>query len=286
MSRIIISTESGADLPYKIVIPNSIEILPMHVAFGNRMLYDGRFDVADADRFFRESKVLPVTSAPNPGEYARHYREIFEKYPQCRIIHISYSSRLSVSYQNSVMASKEYPPEKLQVIDSLSGSIGTGALIIKACDIIRRLSDKITFDECVSIISRQRKNICCSFVPNSLEYLRAGGRISEITHLGASVLSLKPCISIENGSLEAGKKYRGSLHKIADSFLSDFISKNNPARDFLIIGYGYKINKPLLFYLKRRAHKMGFSKSWCFRTGCAVTAHTGGDCIGFAGIKA
>ena len=73
LSRIIISTESGSDLPWKISVPNCIEILPMHVTFGRKMFYDGEFDVAEAEQFFKESNKLPVTSAPNLGEYSAHF---------------------------------------------------------------------------------------------------------------------------------------------------------------------------------------------------------------------
>ena len=284
MSRIIISTESGSDLPWKISVPNCIEILPMHITFGRKMFYDGEFDVAEAEHFFKESGKLPVTSAPNLGEYSAHFRKIFRKYPDCSIIHIAYSSKLSVSYQNAVIASKEFPSSRLQVIVSQSGSIGAGALIIKACEIVGRLGKSHSLNECVSIICSQRKNVCCSFVPDSLDYLKAGGRISGITHLGASMLNIKPCITIVNGVLESGKKYRGSLYRIADSLMSDFVSRNKPSKDFIVIGYGYKINRGLLFSLKRQAHRMGFKKSWCFQIGSAVTAHTGGECIGFAAI--
>ena len=79
MSRIIISTESGSDLPWKISVPNCIEILPMHITFGRKMFFDGEFDVAEAERFFKESGKLPVTSAPNLGEYSAHFRKIFRK---------------------------------------------------------------------------------------------------------------------------------------------------------------------------------------------------------------
>ena len=72
---------------------------------------------------------------------------------------------------------------------------------------------------------------------------------------------------------------------MCDGLLADFVNKNKPSKDFIVIGYGYKINKGLLFSLKRQAHKMGFKKSWCFQIGSAVTSHTGGECIGFAAIK-
>lgn len=285
MNKIIISTESGSDLPWKISVPNLIEILPMHISFGNKTYLDGELSSADTERFFKEKNMLPVTSAPNPDEYSSHFKRTFQKYPGCKIIHIAYSSKLSVSYQNAVIASKEFPPSRLQIIDSLSGSIGIGALIVRACDIITKLGGLFPFDKCVSIIKNQTSNLCCSFVLDTLDYLKAGGRISAAAHFTASALSIKPSISIENGVLEQSKRYRGSIYRLANTFFTDFVNKNNPCRDYLIIGYGFKTNKALLFSLKRQAHKMRFKKSWCFQLGSAVTAHTGSECIGFAAIK-
>lgn len=284
MSRIIISTESGSDLPYKIIIPNNIEIVPMHVTFGDKTLCDGSFDVREIDDYFINNKSLPTTSAVNPEEFIRHFKSIYQKYPNCNIIHISYSSKLSVSYQNAVIASNEFKSDRLSIIDSENASIGTGVLVMKACEIIRKYGNKATFDECVSLIKKQRENVRCSFIPDKLDYLKAGGRISGVAHLGATVLNLKPSIVVEKGQLIAGKKYRGNIYKIADTFLADFKNHNNISNEFIVIAYTYDINKTLLFALKRQAHKLGFKKSWCFQLGSTVTSHTGPVGIGFAGI--
>lgn len=285
MNRIIISTESGADLPYKIIIPNNIETVPMHVTFGDRTLCDGSFDVREIDDYFRNSKTLPTTSAVNPEEFTKHFKAIFQKYPNCNIIHISYSSKLSASYQNAVIASHDFKSDRLSIIDSENASIGVGALVIKACEIVRKYGNVVTFEECVSLINKQRDCVCCSFVPDKLDYLKAGGRISGIAHLGATVLNLKPSIVVENGQLVAGKKYRGNINKIAQTYLEDFKNHNSLSKEFIVIAYTYDVNKALLFSLKRHAHKLGFAKSWCFQLGSAVTSHTGPVGIGFAGVS-
>lgn len=285
MSRIIISAESGADLPYKITIPNNIQVVPMHVAFGKNTLDDGSFDISEIDNFYRNNKSLPTTSAVNPEEFVRHFKSIYQKFPDCKIIHISYSSKLSASYQNAVIASSEFKKDKLSIIDSKNASIGTGAFVMKTCEIVKRVGDKVSFEECVSLINRQQDKICCSFVPDKLDYLKAGGRISSAVHLGASVLSLKPSIVVENGLLTAGKKYRGNFGKISGVYLEDFVKENNLCKDFIVIAYAYNVDKALLFALKRHAHKLGFSKSWCFQLGSVVTCHTGPVGIGFAGVK-
>lgn len=284
MSRIIISTESGSDLPYKITIPNNVEIVPMHVTFGDKTLCDGSFDVREIDDYFINNKSLPTTSAVNPEEFIRHFKSIFQKYPNCNIIHISYSSKLSASYQNAVIASNDFKSDRLSIIDSENASIGAGVLVMKACEIIRKYGSVATFDECVSLINKQRENVKCSFMPDKLDYLKAGGRISSAAHLGATVLNLKPSIVVENGQLNPGKKYRGNIYKIADKYLEDFKDHNNISNEFIVIAYTYGINKSLLFALKRQAHKLGFKKSWCFQLGSAVTSHTGPVGIGFAGI--
>ena len=284
MSRIIISTESGSDLPYKIVIPNNIEIIPMHVTFGKKTKYDGSFDINEIDEYFNTHRALPTTSAPNPQEYIRHFSAIFQKYPDCKIIHISYSSKLSASYQNSIIATKSFEDNSVVSIDSKSASIGAGVFVMKACEAVKKYSHMISFEELVSFIKKQADKVCCDFLPDKLDYLKAGGRVSGIAHFTANVLNIKPSIKVDNGELVAGKKYRGNINRIAEIMLDDFISTYKPSKEFIVIAYTYGVSKPLLFFLKRKAHKLGFSKSWCFQLGSAVTSHTGPVGIGFAGI--
>ncbi|MCD8026913.1 MAG: DegV family protein [Clostridiales bacterium] len=286
MSKIIISTESGSDLPYKITVPHNIEVVPLHVNFGRSTLNDGEFGIDEIYKYFDNNKELPTTSAVNPGEYIKHFKRIFDSYADCKIIHISYSSKLSVTYQNAVIASNSFDTDKICIIDSLNASAGAGAVVMLAAKIVEKFKDKLTFDEYVSIINRYRKQVCCAFVTDKLDYMKAEGRISGVKYMGAAVLNLKPSIYLSDGELAAGKKYRGNISRVAGEFLNDFVNANNLSRDFIIIGYSHGISSKLLFELKRKAHKMGFVKSWCFELGSAVTCHTGPDCLGFAGETA
>lgn len=284
MNKIIISTESGSDLPYKITVPYEIEIIPMHITFGNKMYNDGSFQPYKIFEYFSENKQLPTTSAVNPNEYINHFKVIFSKYPNSKILHISYSSKLSATYQNAVIASKEFSKDKIRIIDSKNVTGGTGLLVMKATELARKYSDKVSFDEYVSLVQQYVNRVKSSFVPNTLEYLKAGGRVSSVGSLGAAVLNIKPSIVTANGELVAGKKYRGNISAVADRLFYDFITQNQIDRDNLIIIYSYGLNVSTLFHLKRLAHKQGFKKSWCFQVGSAVSCHAGPSCIGFAGI--
>lgn len=49
-----------------------------------------------------------------------------------------------------------------------------------------------------------------AFLPGSLEFLRAGGRLSNAAYMGARILCIKPVVELLEGKLVATKKYRGS----------------------------------------------------------------------------
>ncbi len=285
MSSIIISTESGADLPYKITVPHNIQVIPMHISFGEKTLSEGSFENEKIFEYYNSHKKLPKTSAPNPGDYTLHFKSIFRRHPNCRIIHISYSSKLSVSYQNALLASHEFDSSRICIIDSLNASSGLGMLVMHAAEIRNKYQNIFSFEECVTLIKQARERICCSFVPQSLEFLRAGGRITGAAQIGAAVLNLKPSVVVKDGLLVSGKKYRGKIQHIAFNFMSEFVEQNKLKKDCIIIGYSYGVSKSMLFALKRYAHKLGFKKSWCFRMSSAVSSHAGPGCIGYAGIK-
>ncbi len=284
MSKIIISTESGSDLPYKISVPHNIQIIPMHISFGYKTLRDGSFDIDDIYSYYDRHKQLPKTSAPNPGDYTNHFKTIFDRFPDCSIIHISYSSKLSAAYQNALLASHDFDSNRISIIDSLNASSGLAAVVMLAIKIIDRYHNRVSFEECSSLVRQARSRVRCSFIPESLEYIRAGGRITGIMQFGAAVLNVKPSIAVIDGSLEQGKRYRGNIQKVAFAYMDDFAAQSNLNKDFIIIGYSHGISKAILFALKRHAHKLGFTKSWCFEMCSAVTSHTGPGCIGCAGV--
>lgn len=285
MSKIIISTESGSDLPYKITVPHNVQIIPMHISFGRKTFCDGCFNQEEIYKYYDRHKQLPKTSAASPGDYTVHFKSIFDRFPDCSIVHISYSSKLSVSYQNAVLASNDFDKNKIRVVDSLNASSGLGVLVMFAVKIIEKYQDAFSFDECVSLIKQARHRVCCSFIPKSLEYMKAGGRISGAAQFGAAVLNLKPSVVLKNGSLEAGKKYRGNINRIAFCYMKDFTENNRLEKDFIVIGYSHGVSKNMLFSLKRYAHKLGFTKSWCFQMGSVVSSHAGPESIGYAGIS-
>ena len=64
-----------------------------------------------------------------------------------------------------------------------------------------------------------RANMC--FMPDNLEFLRAGGRVSNVAFLGSRILGIHPCIEILEGKLVATKKYRGKMSRVLIDYVKD-----------------------------------------------------------------
>ena len=64
------------------------------------------------------------------------------------------------------------------------------------------------------------------FVPNDLEYLKAGGRVSNVVFISGKLLKIHPRIEILDGKLIATKKHRGNLSKIAPQLVYDYAEEN------------------------------------------------------------
>ena len=76
MGRYIIVTETGGDIPAEFVERYGLEMVPMHVTFGDRSLDDGSFPVADIFAHYRATGDLPRTSGCTPQDFADAFARI------------------------------------------------------------------------------------------------------------------------------------------------------------------------------------------------------------------
>ncbi|MDY4848919.1 MAG: DegV family protein, partial [Bacilli bacterium] len=122
MVRII--TDSAADISVKEAQELSLDIIPMKVNFGDEEYIDGI--TLSSQQFFEkliESDTLPKTSQIPPFSFV----EAFQKYPDDDIICITISKKLSGSYNNALVAAREF--NNVYVIDSSNVTVGENILV-------------------------------------------------------------------------------------------------------------------------------------------------------------
>ena len=124
-----------------------------------------------------------------------------------------------------------------------------------------------------------------SFIPKTLAFLVAGGRVSNAKALLAGVLLLHPCIEAKDGRLVAGKNYRGKMNRVIYKMMDDFLVNNAIAKDEVwcctTVGFEEGLKPEVEEYL----HNQGVAKVRWTQCGGVITTHGGPGAFGIAGFR-
>lgn len=213
--KIRITSDSTCDLN-ALVETRNIGIVPLQVNLGDKAYRDG-VDITPQDIFdyVAATKILPKTAAPSIGDYEEFFKKELEGYDA--LIHINISTKSSGSHSFAKLAAESFG-DKVRVIDSKSLSSGQGLLVLKACDL---RDEGKTADEIENALLEIRERINTSFVPDTLDYLHKGGRVSGMVKTVAGMFKIHPLIYMENGQLVPGKKYKGKMSVLIKQYVED-----------------------------------------------------------------
>lgn len=210
--RIIV--DSASDMSEK--ESKYLKVLPLTVTFGETQYLDGvTLTTTEFYEKLIESDELPKTSQVTPYDFEEAIREAIDA-GETPIV-ITVSSKLSGTYNSARIAASEFE-EEVYVIDSENVCIGERVLAERALELIE---EGKTAKEIVEVLETEKKGICLIALLDTLEYLRKGGRISNVSGVVGGMLSIKPVIGIKDGVIETLGKARGS--KNANNLLSQQI---------------------------------------------------------------
>jgi fatty acid kinase fatty acid binding subunit len=205
MQNITIITDTDSSIPFNLAARYNLYQVPMSINFGKDS-YDAVYAVNDADTFRRidaEGK-LPTTAAPSPGKFIAAYKNAFEAGCQ-KIICLCVSSEVSATYNAAQTARDSFPDQEIHVIDSRSLSMGLGYMALAAAEAAAQGAE---VNEIISIIEDVRVKTHLFAALSTLKYLAMGGRVSSITASMATMLSVKPILTIRDGKLDLLERVR------------------------------------------------------------------------------
>lgn len=282
MTKFIITAESGSDLPKELVERYGVRIIPMHVTMGDETRPDGTFPVEEVFDFYEKTGTLPKTAGSTPDDNAKCFRQIFEEYPDAHIIHIAYSAVTTVSFNAAKIAAEDF--ENIHLVDSKNVTIGQTAIIKATAEYIESNPDASP-EDVIAFVENIRERTRFIFLPNTLLYLKAGGRVSNLAFHGAALLNIHPTIVIEDGYLVSGKKYRGNFDRCIKKMIADFFNTYNIDPETVMVCGSPGVsdeNKDLVYSLLSQ-HNVN-TDQW-FDTGAVISSHGGPGAIGLLGIE-
>lgn len=281
MSNIILVAETGADIPPALAEKYGIYLVPMHVSMGGQTLDDGSFPPEDICSYYDRTGRLPKTSGCSPEDFSKVFAEIHSRYPDKHILHLAYSAVTTVSYQSAVIAAEGL--DYVTSIDTKHVSAGQAAVVLQMAKVLEEKPD-ISLEQAIQEVHRLIRQTRMCFIPKDLEYLRAGGRVSNVAALGGRILGLHPCIEVIDGYLLAKKKYRGSLKRVIPALIREYSQREQLEKDHIILIWSPRLSDQARELAEQEVRRCGFGSFTWSKTGCVITTHGGPGCFGIVGF--
>lgn len=227
MRDYVLVCDSTADIPIDVVKKLGVKIIPFSYSIAdepfNYYLDERDGDIKDFYDKLRDG-AMPVTSQVNPNLYKEYFREVLEEGKD--ILYMCFTSGLSGSYQSAIlgadMALEKYPDARIEVVDTLSASVGEGVFLYLAA---KMKETGKSFDDLLAWVNENRLKVRHWFLVEDLFHLQRGGRLSAVGAIVGSALKIKPILSVdEEGKLVVKAKTRG-LGKALDYLLQKTVEE-------------------------------------------------------------
>ena len=283
MSSIILLAETGSDITPELAKQLNVRLVSMHVSMGDVTLDDGTFPAEDVHSYYERTGKTPTTSGSTPYDFEKVLEEIFSEDPDARVLYLAYSAVTTCSYHSCELAleDKSYAGN-VRLVDTKHVSVGQGAVVIATAKWLRE-HPEATLEEAAAKAEQIGLETRMCFIPKNLDYLRAGGRCSNAVALVGNLLNLHPCIEIIDGRLIAGKKYRGTMTKLAPQLLREFTEKHTLNKENIYFIHTPYMEEAIRTVLDAEATALGYRNITWVKTGCVITCHGGPGAFGIVG---
>lgn len=229
-----IVTDSTSYIPKKYVDKYDIKVVSLNVFMDG--ISKREVDI-DNKSFYKEMEILdgiPKSSQPTPEDMISTFEGILKEGDS--VVGIFLSSKMSGTYSNANMIKnmllEDYPNGEIHIIDSKTNCMQMGFVAIEAAKVAH---ENKTIDEVISTAEQVIESSKFLFTPETLEYLKKGGRIGKASALVGNLLQIKPILTVTDGETCVYKKVRTRKKAIEDIVESVFEDINTNGLGDIIV---------------------------------------------------
>ncbi len=218
MSRIIIVTDSTADLTEQEIQDFNIHVVPLNITIQEEHYLDGK--TITKEEFKNKmiaSSELPMTAQPSIGRFVELYDELGKDGSEIISIHLMNSISGTV---NAARQAADITESTVTVVDSDFTSRSMGIIVREAA---KAAQEGKSAEEVLEVIESTRQRTKLYLTVLNLDNLIKGGRISRVMGAFSNLLNIKLFLEVIDGKIEIVQKGRGlkSLQKKYDEVFEE-----------------------------------------------------------------
>ena len=293
-----IISDGSCDLPPELAREKNIDVVPFYVSFDDETFYKEIAEMPIREFYEKmvehENVIFPKSSLPSIEDY----RNAFEKYVKqgIPIICICITTKFSGSYQAAMNAKnillETYPEARITVIDSMINTVLQGLYVLEAA----KLQEQgLPYDETIKRLLAIRDSGRIFFTVGNVDYLKHGGRIGKLSSLAASLLGIRPLITLKEGEIfpsgiaRSRRKSLEAVMNLLDSHIKALQKQGENMKDYIVdVGFGYDIPEAEAFLAEAKERFRGVldvDSIRLYQIGAAISVHTGPYPLGFGFLK-
>ncbi|MDD3853016.1 MAG: DegV family protein [Syntrophomonadaceae bacterium] len=192
-----------------------IDLIPLSVNFPDESFPETEVDYDYFYNKIEKTGIIPTSSQPSLGEIMEKFREIVARGDEVLAIFIS--SAMSGTYATALQARdkilQEFPKASIEIMDSYTNCMALGMQVIVAA---REVKAGANLNKALQAAQYVRDRVRFFFVPETLEYLKKGGRIGTASALLGTILNIRPILTVDmkTGMTHLLAKTRGTTAAI------------------------------------------------------------------------
>lgn len=235
MSRIIIVTDSTADLTGQEIQDFNIHVVPLNITIQEEHYLDG--ETITKEEFKNKmiaSSELPMTAQPSIGRFVELYDKLGKDDSEIISIHLMNSISGTV---NAARQAADLTESTVTVVDSDFTSRSMGIIVREAA---KAAKEGKSVEEILEVIESTRQRTKLYLTVLNLDNLIKGGRISRVMGAFSNLLNIKLFLEVINGKIEIVQKGRGlkSLQKKYDEVFEEMKACPNGIQEIGIMHAG------------------------------------------------
>lgn len=207
--EVAVVTDSSCDLSREWAREHGVEVVPLRLVVGDRSYRD--VEEVGPDELLTlledEGTPVPTTSQPPPQDFLDAYREVLDRGSR-EVLAVYLSAALSGTHDAGLTAARMLDASTgWRVVDSRSGSLGLGMMVVRAVEL---LDEGRELEEVAEELERIRDRSNLFFTVENLEQLLRSGRVSWGRAWLGDLLDLRPLLTLdEEGHIVPAGRVRG-----------------------------------------------------------------------------